>query len=275
MLGNITVNRDELKVRDFETYQAFYCGVCQDIKKNSGQLSRFTLTYDMTFLAILFTSLYGAGEREEDFRCILHPLKKKKCIRNKYTSYAADMCVILTYHNLMDDWIDEKKVKSRLFAEGICHSYRKAAKKYPRQTKAVQDYIEELHKVEKSDDLSVDLASGLTGKMFEEIFKAEEDSPFNRELGSMGFYMGKFIYLMDAYEDVEEDRKKGNYNPFKKMAEEENFPEKGQEILEMMMSSAAIIFERLPIVDYVDILKNILYDGAWVKIRTLKNGDKK
>lgn len=265
MLGYITVNRDELKVKDLAVYQAFYCGVCQDIRELSGQLPRFTLTYDMTFLAILLTSLYGGASDPEKLRCILHPMSRKNCIRNRYTRYAADMCVVLTYHNLMDDWLDEGKKRSVLFADVLRGAYRRCAARNARQTKALMRYIRELHKVEKSGNTNLDLASGLTGTFFSEVFRFEESDIWSRDLGAMGFYLGKFIYLMDAYDDVEKDKASGNYNPFLPRAGSENFAGEAKEILSMMMSAAAAAFERLPIVDFADILKNILYSGVWGK----------
>lgn len=274
MLGYITVNRDELKVKDLETYHAFYCGICKDIKRNSGQLSRFTLTYDMTFLSILLTALYDGNMQKGKLRCIFHPVTKKVSIRNEFTEYCADMNVLLTYHNLLDDWTDERKFKSAVYAALIKNSYKKIEKKYPRQVKAVIDYIEELHRVEGSNDRSLDLASGLTGRMFEQIFRIYDDDVWNRALGTIGFYMGKFIYLMDAYEDVEKDAKSGNYNPFTDMYKEVDFRHKAREILTMMMSSASSAFERLPIVDFVDILRNILYSGVWMKFNELEDQEK-
>lgn len=265
MLGYITVNRDELKVKDLAVYQAFYCGVCQDIRELSGQLPRFTLTYDMTFLAILLTSLYGGASSQEKMRCILHPVSRKLCIRNRYTRYAADMCVILTYHNLMDDWLDEGKRRSVLFADLLRRAYRKCAARNPRQTKALMRYLRELHKVESSRNDNLDLASGLTGRFFAEVFKVEDEDVWNRDLGAVGFYLGKFIYLMDAYDDVEKDRISGNYNPFLSISGSENFAAQAKEILTMMMSASSAAFERLPIVDHVDILRNIMYSGVWGK----------
>ena len=263
MLGSITVNRSELKVKDLETYQAFYCGVCQDIKTLCGQASRFTLTYDMTFLAILLTSLYGGHSEKERLRCLLHPVTRKVCIRNKYTRYAADLCVILTYHNLMDDWVDEQKRRSVLAADLIRGGYRKSAARLPRQSGAVIRYVKDLHKVERSGNDNLDLAAGLTGKAFAEIFRFREDDIWNRDLAAVGFYLGKFIYLLDAFRDVEEDRENGNYNPFISWSLDEDFEDRAKEILTMMTSAASAAFERLPIVDYVDILRNILYSGVW------------
>ena len=275
MLGRITVNRGELKVKDLEIYQAFYCGICQDIKKRSGQLSRLTLNYDMTFLAILLTALYGGHTEAERLRCLLHPATRKVCIRNDYTRYTADLCVILTYHNLMDDVLDEGSRKSMVFADLLRPAYKKCAREHPRQANAVIRYVKDLHKVEKSGSDNLDLAAGLTGKAFAELFRIHDTDIWNRELNAIGFYLGKFIYLADAREDVEEDRKKGNYNPFLPQADESGFDTKAKEILTMMVSAAAAAFERLPIVDYADILRNILYSGVWNESIKKKNmGDK-
>lgn len=275
MLGYITVNRDELKVKDLDTYQAFYCGICKDIKKNSGEISRFTLTYDMTFLSILLTSLYDGDTKKKKLKCVFHPISKKLSIQNKFTSYCADMNVLLTYHNLMDDWIDDKKKRSLMYAGLIKKSFKKLEKKYQRQSKAISDYLVQLHKVEASDDYSIDLASGLTGRMLEQIFKIYDDDIWNRELSAIGFYIGKFIYLMDAYEDIEKDIKTGNYNPFKVLHEQKDFRDRAREILTMMMAPASAAFERLPIVDFVDILRNILYSGVWIKFNELDKQEKK
>ncbi len=274
MLGYITVNRDELKVKDLDAYQAFYCGICKDIKKNSGELSRFTLTYDMTFLAILLTALYDGDVQRKKLKCIFHPISKRLSIRNEFTSYCADMNVLLTYYNLMDDWIDDKRKRSLVYAGLIKKRCQRLEKKYKRQSKAVSDYLVQLHKVEKSDDYSIDLASGLTGRLFEQIFKIYDNDVWNRELSVMGFYIGKFIYLMDAYEDIEKDIKTGSYNPFKSIYNQNDFRDKAREILTMMMAPASAAFERLPIVDFVDILRNILYAGVWIKFNELDKQEK-
>ena len=81
----------------------------------------------------------------------------------------------------------------------------------------------------------------------------------------MGFYLGKFIYLMDAYEDIEEDIHTGNYNPFKVLYAEEKFEETVHEILTMMMAECCRAFERLPVVENIDIIRNILYSGVFAK----------
>ena len=113
MFGYVTTNMEEMKIKDYRIYHGFYCGVCQDLKEDHGQTSRVTLTYDVTFLGILLTGLYETETKREEHFCAMHPFKKHLCLRNQWTAYAADMNVLLSYYNLLDDWEDEKKHVSR------------------------------------------------------------------------------------------------------------------------------------------------------------------
>ena len=272
MLGYITIDRPELKEKDVARYQGFYCGICQDLKERHGQLSRFTLNYDMTFLAILLTSLSFIRTGKEQHLCLIRPGNAKTCYRNPFTAYAADMCVLLVYNNLQDDWTDERNIKSALMADVLKADYIRTARRYPRQTKAVREYIRKLHRVECSGNNDLDLAAGLTGHFFEQVYVFDENSEWRRELGTIGFFLGKFIYLMDAYEDVFEDQKSGGYNPFIPISKEPDFEERAAGILTMMAASATQAFERLPVVEHVDILRNILYCGIWTKYRQIHKG---
>ncbi|MBQ6602202.1 MAG: hypothetical protein IJH99_02215 [Eubacterium sp.] len=264
------VNSEELKGKEFKVYRQFYCGVCQDLRDEYGQPARLALTYDCVFLSVLLTALYEEPVKEQTGPCLVHPFDTKKIrFRNKYTAYAADLCILLTYHNLMDDWLDEKKKRSIAAAAMLKKAYKKTAAKYPRQVKAIRRYIGSLHMVEKENSKDLDRASSLTGHLFEELYDIAGDV-WSPDLRQIGFYLGKFIYLMDAYEDVEKDMKTGSYNPFIQMFGEDGFDEKAKEILLMVATGAARAFERLPIVQYADILRNVLYSGIWVKYHEVK-----
>ena len=113
MFGYIGINRQELKVRELERYRAFYCGLCDTLRTRYGLGGQMTLTYDMTFLIILLSSLYELEEKKRFARCMVHPAKKHVQIKTAATRYAADMNMLLTYEHLMDDWADEKKLWSR------------------------------------------------------------------------------------------------------------------------------------------------------------------
>ena len=103
----------------------------------------------------------------------------------------------------------------------------------------------------------------------EEIFVYQEDI-WSSDLRKVGFYLGKFIYLMDAYEDLQKDRRTGNYNPFLPIMGRPDYEENALQILTMMAASASKAFEKLPVLENVDILRNILYAGIWTKYKMLR-----
>lgn len=264
MFGYVTVNKEELKVKDVKKYRAFYCGVCHELGKRHGTLSRITLTYDCTFIALLLTALYEEQVNENTSRCVVHPLKKHLYYHNRYIEYAADMNLLLCYYNLMDDWNDERKVISFSTAKMLKKEFQKICEKYPRQDRAVKNYMEQLTACERDKVKDIDYAAGLTGTLFAEIMIYEEDA-WAGILRNIGFYLGKFIYLMDAYDDMEKDQKSGNYNPWLLMGDSEAIESFSEMILTMMLSECAKQFEKLPILEYVDILRNVLYSGIWTK----------
>ena len=273
MFGTIVINPDELKIKDYRKYRSYYCGVCQDLKELHGQTSRLTLTYDMTFLALLLTGLYEREGHLEKIRCPLHPMQKLETRRNAYTQYAADMNVLLSYYNLLDDWIDEKKVGALAVARKLRPRFLEVCRKYPRQNRAVRSYMRKLMACEREKDPNMDRAAGYTGELMEEIFVYKKDE-WEKPLRRMGFFLGKFIYLMDALRDVEEDIKNDNYNPFRSLYGRPDFEKKGMEILTMMAADYCQAFEQLPIIEEIDILRNVLYSGIWTKYWKKKSEEK-
>jgi hypothetical protein len=145
-------------------------------------------------------------------------------------------------------------------------NYHKLQKKYKRQADAVAHYMEALDECERNKESSLDKAAGLTGEMLGEIFNYKDDE-WADTLRSLGFYLGKFIYLCDASEDREKDKKSGSYNPFLLQEKEVN----NREILNLMMADCAREFERLPILMNADILRNILYAGVWYKFEKIQS----
>ena len=270
MFGYIIVHKPELKVREYETYKASYCGLCRSLKKRHGRIGQMTLSYDMTFLALLLTGLYEPETITGCERCIAHPVNRHHFRQNQYFDYAADMNVLLTFYKCLDDWQDERRISRYAAAQLLSKQYEAIKAKYPRQHKAVADYMKALARCEKKHSDNVEEAACLTGKMLAEVFVCREDA-WSSDLRQMGFFLGKFIYLMDAYEDVEKDEKSGNYNPLIKMKDDENFDSECQSMLMMQMAECCKAFERLPIIQDVGILRNILYSGVWAKFASVYN----
>ena len=253
MFGYVTINRGELKVRELETYESYYCGLCRVLKDRYGLAGCTMLNYDMTFLGMLLSSLYE--EKEEPAKRVCRP-------------------GLLAYHNHMDNWLDEHSFVSLNMVHLMQKNYRKLAKKYPRQHKAIASYIQKLHVCEAANEKNIEAAANLTGEAMAEIYAAKDDY-WQDTLRQMGYYMGKFIYLMDAYDDVEKDSKDGSYNPFKELYKQEGFEEKVRQYLELIMSCCCRAFEVLPIIDNAEIMRNILYAGVWAKYTRVTQERKK
>ena len=119
MFGYVLAHKPELKMKEFYKYKAYYCGLCKVLKEKYGFLGQMTLTYDMTFLVMLLTSLYECNTNRAEQRCLIHPMKKQKMLYNDITEYAADMNIILAYYKLLDDWKDEKSKVIQIIEEFI------------------------------------------------------------------------------------------------------------------------------------------------------------
>lgn len=262
MFGYVTICEPELKVKDLRKYKAYYCGLCRTLKDEYGFMGQMTLTYDMTFAVILLSSLYESIAEVEMHRCKVHPVKKQPMLRNEITSYAAAMNVLLAYYHMEDDWQDDRKVSSLLTKNMIQGKAKKIIEQYPRQSRVIRESLQKLSACEKEESQDIDRAAGCFGELMAEIFVYKEDI-WAKTLRKIGFYMGKFIYIMDAYEDLPEDIKKNRYNPLKTLAQRADYELQMQQILRMMIAESTARFEQLPCLVDVDILRNILYDGVW------------
>lgn len=262
MFGYIVVHKPELKVRDYETYRASYCGLCRSLKKRHGRLGQMTLSFDMTFLSLLLTGLYEPETLSGCGRCLAHPMQKHCYRENLYFDYAADMNVMLTYYKCLDDWKDEHKFTRLLFSKLLEGKMKKIRSLYREKADKTQRLLQELGEFEKNNICDIDKTAGFFGEIMAELFVYHGDE-WEEKLRRMGFFFGKFIYLMDAYEDIEEDLKKGRYNPFSELYKTDAFEQECQQILKMMMAETSRVFELLPILENAEILRNILYAGVW------------
>ena len=270
MFGYITVNPEELSKQQLAQYRGYYCGLCRALGQRHGAEAKVCLTYDMTFLVVLLTSLYEYDSQAGRLRCLPHPLKEHDYLYNAFTDYAADMSVALSYYNLMDNWKDSRDLASLSLARRLKKRYLSVAQKYPRQCTAIHYCLAQLEKCEKADNQNLDEVSGCFGCLLGEILDARHDV-WSRDLKQMGFALGKFIYLMDAYEDLPGDKKAGRYNPLRALAGQEGYEEKIHDILELLMAQCAAAFERLPVLENADLLRNILYSGVWMHYRDIRH----
>jgi hypothetical protein len=264
MFGYLSVHKPELRMREFYKYRAYYCGLCKVLKEKYGFLGQMTLTYDMTFLVMLLTSLYESETSQEEHRCVAHPMKRQKMLYNEVTQYAADMNVVLIYYKLLDDWEDEKS-KIGLVGFRVLHkTVRKLQAQYPEKCKVIHNCLGRLRQCEERDEENIDIVARHFGELMGELFVYKKDF-WEERLREMGFYLGKFIYILDAYDDLEKDIEKNNYNALISLSRQEGFDDKCEEILNFVLAECSHRFEKLPCVEDVEILRNILYAGVWDK----------
>lgn len=276
MFGYINVNGEQLSEENKIIYRSYYCGLCRSLKEFCGKKGQALLNYDMTFLVVLLTGLYEPETTCSEFTCMVHPMKKRQARENEILSYAAQMNVLLAYYNLVDDWKDDHNYTKKTIASMFEGDYERIKKNYKRQTDAIEQYMEKLSLCEEQKQTNLDLVAGLTGEMLGEIFAWKQDEWYD-ELKTLGFYLGKFIYLMDAYEDRDKDEKKDSYNPLRYLEteDEQEYETLCRLLMTSMMSECAKSFERLPILLHADILRNILYSGVWSKYEYIQLKKKK
>lgn len=268
MFGYVNINKPELKVKDFYRYKAYYCGLCRTLRSNYGQFGQMTLSYDMTFLVILLTSLYESETVRKKKRCVVHPIRKQDTLCNEITEYVADMNIALSYHHLMDDWQDEKSISGLTGAKVLKRDYKKIYKKYPEKCEKISECLKQLQECEKSKDTNIDTVSRCFGELMSELFTYRKDT-WEQQLRKIGFYLGKFIYILDAYDDIEKDIKHDSYNPLIPVYKNETFDYDCRDMLTMMMAACSSEFEKLPCLVDIDILRNILYEGVWTKLNKI------
>jgi len=265
MFGYIVANSKILAEQDKQRYKACYCGLCRALKERHGQIGRMTLTYDMTFLILVLTSLYEPQECTGCERCLVHPAKKHGFASSEITDYAADMNVALAYLNQMDNWKDDKNLLSLVFAKLLKKRYGRISLQYPRQCGAMESCLKQLSDFEKSGEQNPDIAAGIFGRLMGELFVLREDGRWSPTLRSMGEYLGEFIYIMDAVLDLEGDIRRGRYNPLISSRDAGLGDEYFREVLTILIGNCCMQFDILPLVDDVGIMRNILCSGVWTK----------
>lgn len=216
MLGYVTADKPELKMREFEVYSGYYCGVCKSIARRYGQLPRMVLSYDAAFLALLLSGLSAEEDLPSREHCIAHPAKKKTIVRNEAIDYAADVMLILAWYKLLDDACDEGKWRARVALKAFRGTFRGLRAARPGLCQKIETNLKALHRLEEEKCDSLDRAAEAFAKIMEAIF---EEGPLpdgfkeQQVLRQIGYHLGKWIYLIDAIDDIADNLESGAYNP--------------------------------------------------------------
>ena len=237
MFGYISINKAEMKFKDYDVYHSYYCGLCKVLKECYGRRGQVTLSFDMTFLVILLTGLYEPDTKTEMVRCIAHPMQKHAAKTNEFTEYAAAINMLLSYYKCEDDWADEHRKKAFVAAKLLHSKIKKIEKLYPVKCKVISENLAQISKYEAENEQNLDLMSGLFGNIMAEIFAYRHDE-WESSLRKIGFF--RKAYLDDPA-----------------------FADDCRSLLTLMMSECSREFEQLPILLHAEILRNVLYSGVW------------
>ncbi len=267
MFGYVRACKPEMRIKEFEMYKAVYCSLCKELGKAYGPFARMTLSYDFAFLAILNMSLKSDSCRTHRKMCTCNPLKKCSYLEDRESiRMPAAAAMIMLYYKLLDNIQDEKGLKKLgfIFLKGIySKAHKKAAAEYPIIEHIFSEYIEKQCAVERDNCQSPDAAADPTAKALALVFELCSDSEVERRiLSRLGYCIGRYIYLLDAACDLEEDIKNGSYNPLKSgFSDKDSIKEQIVPQLYIAAGEAAKALELLEINKFKNILDNIIYLG--------------
>ncbi|MBQ0084107.1 MAG: hypothetical protein KBS52_05020 [Clostridiales bacterium] len=261
MFGYVRVYKPELRLKEWEMYKSVYCALCKKLGKDYGVFARFTLSYDFTFLACLKMSLEDSNCDIERKCCVFNPLKRCNYCKgiDGTLDFTCAGAMLLLYYKMLDNLKDEKGIKKagyKIVFPFFRRARKKALKKYPELDEIFSEYIIEQEKVEADNSRSIDRASEPTAKMLSKLFAicGETDK---EALSRLGYCVGRYIYIIDAALDYNEDIKKGRYNPY----ENSNAKETAANQLEMCINEAILAFNVINFKKMKNILGNIIYLG--------------
>ncbi len=273
MFGYLTADRALLTPEENARYKAAYCGLCRSLRKRYGQPAGLTLNFDQCFLILLLQSLYEEKETGGEGACVVHPVKRQPWWQCRFTDYAADMNIALSYLKLLDNWEDDGSLSAYAAASALKPAYSRVRSLWPRQCAAMERSIHDLREIEKNNQEDPDGAAETFARMMAEIFAVQEDrwTPVLRELGAA---LGRFLYITDAVMDLDRDTVRGSYNPFRRRYGREDNGEFFRDVLQMLLAACLSAFDRLPLVEDAGILKNILCSGLWTEFQKKYQTDK-
>lgn len=266
MFGYVRARRDTMPEGVWESYEAVYCGLCHALKEGYGQRSRLFLNYDFAFLAMLLAPGDAAGV-SGCRKCPLHPVHgKPACAGGPWLELAAAESVVLTYWKLRDSVADEKGL-ARLEARGLGlwlrRAYRRARERCPAFDAQVSALLEKLRDLEQAGCANLDQVADCFACLLRAAAPETGEEARDRVLGELLYHLGRWIYLIDAVDDLEEDRRRGRYNPVAA-----RFPQWSEgdraylrRSMDHSLALAGAAFQLLEGNAWTLVIENVLYSG--------------
>lgn len=286
MFGYVKTYQPELKMGEFEQYKGIYCSLCKQLGKSYGFWSRMTLSYDFTFLALFHMALTPGCCGFEKSRCTFNPFKKCLfCRNNDSIRLAADAAAMLMYYKLKDSVADDgfwKRLGARFLLLFAGRARRKAGLRLPALDRLMADCMKRQAALEQAVCASVDAAAEPTAVILAALASlSAKDEPEKAIRERFGYCLGRWIYLMDALDDLEEDLAKGRYNPYaasRGIREAEGgqikeIKESARMALNACAAECVDSYDKLSVYRFDGILRNVLQWGMPAEQKRIVNGD--
>ncbi len=270
LLGYVRAYKPEMKMKDYELYKGVYCSLCRALGRNYSPLAQLFLSYDFTLACILRLAAAESGCSFSQKRCPYNPAKKCMICGSKDVFDLCSHAVIITvYYKILDNLRDKgffSKLAAALVFPAVALMHKKAKKLAPEIEAAVADAMQKQAQAEAKADPSLDEAAHPSAEALAKVFSLGFDGRKAEALQSIGYMTGRFVYILDAADDLEGDVKKGSFNPFKSEdITSENgrkaFAEKVRGMLNLTQSEALEAFDMLDLQRFYDIAENILLEG--------------
>ena len=280
MFGFIRPVKSELRVREADRFQQVYCGLCHAIRARYGRFYTLFLSYDMTFYALVTGSDQADTPPPCRKRCDAHPLTRRPCAApDDALARAADVSVLLTYHKFRDSLADEKGAK-RALAWLLCRlgrrGYKRARERLPAADREIIAALDDLQQFERERCDSMDRAADASARMTAAVVPRTGDDR-ERVLRQMFYHVGRWVYLLDAAQDVAEDLAQDNYNPVVlcyglKTPELKEIREPLERTLERSLADICMAYDLLDIGRDADLVRNIIFLGMPLVTKQVLDG---
>ncbi len=290
MLGYVKAFKPEMKIKDYELYRGIYCSLCRALGRNYSPAAQLFLSYDFALAAVLRLAVGESGCEFSQKRCPYNPAKKCLiCGRKDELDLCAHAVIITVYYKVIDNMRDagfKSKLLAYLIYPVIYFMHKKAAKLAPEIEKAVSEAMGEQKIAEEKNGVGIDEAAHPSANALGEVFSLGFEGDEKQLLYSIGYMIGRFVYILDAADDLEDDIKSGSFNPFKNAdisndGKRAEFADRVEQMLNLTQSTALESLDTLGTKRFEEILENIVFDGldncekrVLAKYRPQKNEEK-
>ena len=280
MFGYVIPDKQNMYIKDFNVFQAFYCGLCKTLGKTGSQITRLCTNYDVTFYNVLLHSLTNTPVTFERKLCAYNGKKKVVVKTDELSKKIADIAVMLVYYNLEDDVYDGKKSRA-ILKDMLAPRKKKAAKRLGKIDEIMQKSFSDLRKLEKENCDSIDRVADTFATLMRDMTRLLIKTDDN--VDTFCYNLGRLIYLLDAVDDVEKDSKSGEYNPlvlnYGKCTQKQDYLAKNADELSFLLNSTynkmVGSYNAMDIKMYEGVLSNTIYLGIKMQLERLLKGEDK